>query len=327
MDGHRNRQHDTTKAPAEGTAGSARAMTASEPTQKAHKTHGRQQTRAAKTTQYPPANMPRQRLDHTQLSPQTGAFYRRALTTLHDAGVPFLVGGAYAFAHYTGIERHTKDLDIFTRPQDARRALDALSADGCHTEVTFSHWLGKAYSPDGSGFADIIYSSGNGVARVDDEWFTHAVAADVLGMRVLLTPLEEMLWSKSFIMERERYDGADIAHLLHVYAARLDWPRLLRRFGANWRVLLNHLILLGFIYPEDRRAVPQAVMDELLGRLNAELTSSAPQQHLCNGTVLSRQQYLVDTERRGYEDGRLTPHGAMSSDEIAAWTDAIENIP
>ena len=41
---------------------------------------------------------------------------------------PFLVGGAYAFARYTGIERHTKDFDVFVRPRDFDRALDAFAA-------------------------------------------------------------------------------------------------------------------------------------------------------------------------------------------------------
>ncbi|MEO7000315.1 MAG: nucleotidyltransferase family protein [Ktedonobacterales bacterium] len=277
--------------------------------------------------QPPGETQPPQRLDRTRLTSQTRAFYRRALTALNRAGVPFMVGGACAFAHYTGMERHTKDLDIFTHPQDCQRALDALAADGCRTELTFAHWLGKAFSPDDSGFADIIFSSGNGVARVDDEWFAHAVKAEVMGMRVLVIPLEEMLWSKSFIMERERYDGADIAHLLHAYAMRLDWPRLLRRFGAHWRVLMSYLILFGFVYPEDRQATPQWVMDELLGRLGDEMTHPASLQRVCNGTLLSRQEYLVDIERRGYADGRLVPHGTMAPDEISAWTDAIEKIP
>ena len=34
---------------------------------------------------------------------------------LNESGVPFLVGGAYALAKHAGIERHTKDLDIFVR--------------------------------------------------------------------------------------------------------------------------------------------------------------------------------------------------------------------
>ena len=53
-------------------------------------------------------------------------------------------------------------------------------------------------------------------------------------------------------MERERYDGADIAHLLRARADQLAWRRLLRRFGPHWRVLLGHLVLFGFVYPGER---------------------------------------------------------------------------
>ena len=58
----------------------------------------------------------------------------------------------------------------------------------------------------------MIFSSGNGVATVDDEWFAHAPEGEVLGLPVRLVPAEEMIWSKAFIMERERFDGADIMH-------------------------------------------------------------------------------------------------------------------
>ncbi len=58
-----------------------------------------------------------------------------------------------------------------------------------------------------------------------------------------------MIWSKAFIMERERYDGADIAHLILACGRDLDWRRLLGRFGRRWRVLLSHLVLFGFVYP------------------------------------------------------------------------------
>jgi hypothetical protein len=34
---------------------------------------------------------------------------------LADAGIPFLVGGAFAHACFTGIRRSTKDLDLFIR--------------------------------------------------------------------------------------------------------------------------------------------------------------------------------------------------------------------
>jgi len=48
-------------------------------------------------------------------------------------------------------------------------------------------------------------------------------------------------------MERERYDGADIAHILRARAADLDWERLLERFAGHWHVLLSHLILFEYL--------------------------------------------------------------------------------
>src|SRR6478672_5891520 len=87
----------------------------------------------------------------------------RAIQVLQRAGVPFLVGGAYAYAHYTGIYRDTKDLDLFLR------AVGVLGADGWRTEHHPEGWLAKGFK--GEYFVDLIFSSGNGVAVVDDAWF------------------------------------------------------------------------------------------------------------------------------------------------------------
>ena len=157
------------------------------------------------------------------LDPGTRTVYLEALRTLREAGVDFLIGGAHALAPYTGIVRDTKDLDVFLRKQDCGPALAALEAAGFKTELTFPHWLAKAYS--GDRLIDLIFSAGNGVAAVDDLWFAHAVPGRVLGVPVLLCPVEEMIWSKAFIMERERFDGADIAHLLLARGRELDWCR------------------------------------------------------------------------------------------------------
>lgn len=258
---------------------------------------------------------------HEQLSPETIDFYRRAMALLEEAKVPFLVGGAYAFARYTGIVRHTKDFDVFVHPRDFERALEAFAKAGYKTEKNFPHWLGKAYQ--GEDFVDVIFSSGNGVARVDRRWFEHAVDEEVLGRKTLLCPAEEMLWSKSFIMERERFDGADVAHLLHSRAEELDWQRLLDRFGEeHGRVLLSHLVLFGYIYPDDADRVPAWVMDDLLDRVRNERGSQGPERRLCRGTILSRSQYLLDVEEGGYRDARLEPVGPMSEDEIEIWTEA-----
>lgn len=256
-----------------------------------------------------------------ELYPDAAAFYRHVLQRLNGAGVPYLVGGAYAFAVYSGIERDTKDLDLFVRRADFERIGDVLAGAGYQTELTHPHWLGKVHA--GPVVVDLIFNSGNGLTTVDDLWFEHAPSAEVLGEPVQLMPVEEMIWSKMFVMERERYDGADVAHLLRACAKTLDWPRLLDRLGDHWRVLLSHLVLFGFIYPAERGLVPTWVMDQLLDRLRAETHAPPPQGEVCQGTLLSRAQYLHDVEQQGYEDGRVTPFGSMSAKDVAAWTDAI----
>jgi hypothetical protein len=254
------------------------------------------------------------------LDPVSREFYRRVMSGLEARGVPFLVGGAYAFERYTGIARNTKDFDLFVHPRDVDRALQTLAAEGCTTDVPFPHWLAKAQC--GEDVVDLIYSSGNGVALVDDDWFRHSVGDTVLDVPVRLIPAEEMIWSKAFIMERERYDGADVAHILRACADQLDWPRLLHRFDAHWRVLFQHLVVFGFIYPCERARVPAAVVRELMGRLDRELTRPAADR-VCQGTLISRAQYLVDVQHWGYDDPRLAPQGNMTSEERERWTAGI----
>src|SRR5213082_3162590 len=125
----------------------------------------------------------------TVLDQESRDFYRHALGLLDDEKLPYLVGSAYAFARYTGIERHTKDFDIFIRREDFARAAETLEKAGYETELTFAHWLGKAFH--GDDFVDMIFSAGNGVATVDDLWFEHAVPAQVIDMDVQLIPPEE----------------------------------------------------------------------------------------------------------------------------------------
>lgn len=249
-------------------------------------------------------------------------FYVRCMTILMDANVPFLVGGAYAFARYTGIERHTKDFDIFIRRSDFEAAAKALTAAGYRTDLTFPHWIGKVYQ--GEDFVDLIFSAGNGVATVDDLWFEHAVPETVLGVNVGLIPAEEMIWSKGQIMERERFDGADVAHMIKNVGRELDWRRLIDRYGKHWRALFAHIVLFGYIYPSRRSNVPAWVMQELTERLRRETEQPDADDKICYGTIISRQQYLQDIGEWGFEDARLEPNGSMSAADIARWTKGIK---
>jgi nucleotidyltransferase DUF2204 len=248
-------------------------------------------------------------------------FHRRSVAALHAAEVPFLIGGAYMVEVCGGVSRSPKDFDLYVRPKHVGSALRALARAGYKTELTFPHWLAKAtYEGD---ILDLIFRAGNGLCEVNDSWFDRARDDELLGVPVKLCAPEEMIWMKAYIMERERFDGADIAHILRCCAADIDWPHLVRRFGPDWRVLLSHLVLFGYIYPGERTLVPAAIMEDLITRLGSETRTAGPER-LCRGTLLSRQQYLVDIQEWGFRDARLEERVQMSKKDIAHWTDAIE---
>ena len=243
-------------------------------------------------------------------------FYRDVIRALQSARVPFLVGGGFAFFHHTGLSRATKDLDLFVLPGDFSRVLDICATAGYRTKVRFTHWLGKVFQ-DGQ-VIDIIFCSGNGLCTVDADWFTYAIPGTMFDVSIQLCPPEEMIWSKAFIMERERFDGADIVHLLSTYGKNLDWARLLRRFNSHWRVLFSHLILFGYVYPSERSKVPEWLMAELARRIRLEMNSVPPAERLCQGTLLSWSQYLIGIEQGAYEDARHPPRGNLSRPQIDA---------
>jgi hypothetical protein len=256
------------------------------------------------------------------LDQQTRAFYMKALDIMDRCGVRYVVGGAYALAAHAGIIRHTKDLDLFLRRDDYPRAAKSFAAAGYRTELTHPHWLGKAYDHDDNAFVDLIYGSGNGQCPVDDDWLDHAIDGEVLGgRRAKLSPCEEIIWSKAFIQERNRFDGADVAHLMLKCGRSLDWARLLHRFSRHERVLLAQVVLFGYVYPTEKSIVPPWVMDELIGRMKSETTVN---DRPCRGTLLSWEQYLVDVREWGFRDARLQPLGNLKPEEVERWTKATK---
>ena len=246
-------------------------------------------------------------------------FFATALEILVASRIPFLVGGGYALKRHIGLKRPARDLDVFVDPHDTQRVLQLFGNLGYAVELTFPHWLGKIYRA--RRYVDVIFSSGNGIATVDRTWFQNAVEDKVLGQIVRLCPPEEMIWSKAFVMERERYDGADVIHLILARGPDLDWCRLLMRFENYRLVLLSHLVLFLFVYPSEAGRVPAWVWDELRADLEVERRASRHSARICRGTLLSRGQYL-DALARGFQDARLRPEGTMNREDVATWTKA-----
>src|ERR1043166_2894945 len=238
---------------------------------------------------------------------EAAKFYRDSMQLIQREGVPFMVGGAFAMALYTGIARNTKDFDLLVRASDVDLTLEVFRRHGYRTEKTHPHWLAKAFH------------GGNGLCEGGDSWVARAPTNEVLGVAAKVCAPEEMIWMKAYIMERERYDGADVVHLLLSCAERIDWPHLIQRFGRDWRVLLSHLVLLGFIYPSERNRIPSAVVDELMKKMRTE-GDTAASERVCQGTLLSRPQYLHDVREEGFRDARLDERCRMTKAEMDEWT-------
>ena len=257
---------------------------------------------------------------HSMVETPSREFYREAMEFLARANIPFLVGGAFAFIHQAGIDRSTKDLDIFVLPSDVQRLLRASTDAGFEADLVFSHWLAKIRSP--SGFVDVIFSSGNGVAVVDDGWFEHASEREVLGVKVHGRAaggehLVEVVRDGAGAIRRR---GRGAHHPRPGRHPRLAAPH--RPLRPHWRVLLAHLVLFGFIYPSVRSKVPASVMKELTQRLQRETNSPDADDPVCYGTLLSWSQYLGDVLGGSFRDARIRPHGNLTPDEVARWTSA-----
>lgn len=240
--------------------------------------------------------------DDDTVAPETVEFYRQSIHTAKQSEVQFLIGGAYAFRCYTGIVRNTKDLDFFIRYTDLDRFLRQFLSNGFLVEIAEPQWLAKARK--GDLFVDVIYGSMSEVTKVDDKWFERSNQRVILGHTVDICPVEEMIWSKAFVLERDRFDGADIAHLLLKCWDEIDWDYLVERFGPNWHILLMHLVLFRFVYPSKTGLIPDRVIRTLMDRFESESTHNHD-RGLCRGTLVAPSQYKIDVQQWGFKDARL----------------------
>ncbi len=234
-----------------------------------------------------------------RFAPAQRALFREVLELFNQRGVPYVVSGAFALHAHTGIHRDTKDLDLFLRSEDVPNALRVLHVDGFETEVLDPIWLAKAHR--GEFFVDLITGMSNGVIVVDQSWIDRARPAFIVDVPTRVLAAEELIASKLFVTRRERFDGADIAHVIYGTQGRLDWQRLHDLVGEHWGVLLWALILFQYIYPAQAGYVPRVVWDDLLDRFRRELEH--PDSHArFRGSLIDENMFAIDVKEWGLED-------------------------
>jgi hypothetical protein len=222
--------------------------------------------------------------------------FREVIELMNRNKVQCVVSGAFALHEHTGIWRDTKDLDLFMPANEVGRALALLERDGFQTEVLDPVWLAKAWR--GDYFVDLITGMSNGVVRVDYSWIKRASRADVFGISIRVLAPEELIASKVFVTRRERFDGADICHVIYGTKGKFDWNRLFRLLGEHWEMLLWCLVLYHYIYPAHSEYVPQRIWDELLERFRIELKHPNKDMQF-RGSLIDEKMFAIDVEEWG----------------------------
>jgi hypothetical protein len=227
-------------------------------------------------------------------------FYDKLLQTLLKKRLPFMVGGTFAFMEYTGIQRDTGDIDIKIPYDSYPEILKELSESGYKTqlaEIELS-WLAKVVAPNGY-YTDLIYAERNGLYKVESSWLDNSRKGTVLGHKVDLEPVEEMIRSKSYVQNRHRHDGIDVIHLILRQGKAVKWEHLLSKMDPHWELLLGHIVTFLFVYPSEREVIPNWVIERLVGKLEDRISHPPTEEKITRGLLLSND-YQVGPAQWGF---------------------------
>ncbi len=227
------------------------------------------------------------------------SLFREILELLEKKGISFAVAGAFALREHTGICRDTKDLDVFLTPANAALALRFLGERGFECEVCDPVWLFKAHR-DGF-FVDLITGMSNAAIVVEDSWIERAKPAMVERVQTRVLAAEELVASKLFIARRERFDGADIAHVIYGTHGQLDWKRIFRLAGEHWEMILWALVLFRYSYPAQTQYIPQEVWCDLMLRFQKAVLHPDPAAKF-RGSLIDDKQFAIDVNEWGLEN-------------------------
>lgn len=192
------------------------------------------------------------------LPPDQSEVYRRVIVAARQRGIPFAVGGAFGFGSYTGEWRNTKDLDLYILPRDRDAMVSALTELGLedyYSRLAYDRrWIYRSFT--GDTIVDAIWAMANQRTQVDESWLTRGREMELEGERVRALPVEELIWAKLYVVQRDRCDWPDVLNLIGAAGATLDWEHLLARIGGDAPVLRGVLSLFEWIAPGLARKLP-----------------------------------------------------------------------
>jgi hypothetical protein len=151
------------------------------------------------------------------------------------------------------------------RPEDRDGVIRALAAAGLEDyfdRLPYDRsWIYRASR--GDIIVDAIWAMANHRATVADDWLRRGPEVTIRGEILRAIPVEELIWSKLYVLQRDRCDWGDVFNLLEAQAGLMDWEHLLDRLQEDQPLLASALAVFGWLSPERVDEVPSMVWTRL----------------------------------------------------------------
>ena len=191
--------------------------------------------------------------------------YHKVISKAQDEGIEFALGGGLAFSEYARRLRNTKDLDLFLCPEDKDRMVeivtDAGFGDYYEKQPYERHWIYRGFR-DGV-IVDIIWRMANHHTDVDRGWLKRGKEIQIRDTKLRLIPVEELVWAKLFVMQRERCDWPDLLNVLAAEAKNIDWERLIERLGEETFLLGGLMNVFRWMCPRTSAELPDWIWEPM----------------------------------------------------------------
>jgi hypothetical protein len=220
-----------------------------------------------------------------RFAPEEWELYRSVIAEAGKRHIPFAIGGALAALTYAGGWRNTKDLDIYIVKADCPRFQQILLARGFEDYYDVlaydRRWIYRAHRDDI--IVDIIWAMANQRAQVDESWL-NGPEVHVAGETFRLLAPEDSLWSKLYIIQKDRCDWTDCLNILYGVGPHMNWHKLIANAGRDVPLLAGLLSVFTWLAPDRARALPSFIWREL--RL------SAPDEHMDEAGIRQRVDFI-----------------------------------
>ena len=200
-----------------------------------------------------------------RLPPAQLKFYEEVLDAATHTGEKFALGGAFAWAAYSGYLRNTKDIDLYV-PESKKEifiaAVKSVGAVDYYDTLAYDRgWIFR--STKNEYIADLIWAMANYVRPIDDDYFRGDTMMTLLGREHVVIPAEELLMNKLYIMQRSRCDWFDVFNVLYGLEETLDFDRFIYKMGENKALLASALGVFCWLCPARTKLFPKSIWQML----------------------------------------------------------------